>query len=145
MVGGSVAGFIFKYMAERAKDRQEQFKMMMKRHKAQEKAKVEAGPPRPEPIQGTKRQAEARMVELIHQVDGGGYVKPGSSTVGAYLQQWLEDYARTHVRATTLEGYRARAKHLISGLGSIRLSELRPDHLQAYYSAKLQNGRRDGQ
>jgi len=96
-------------------------------------------------IQGTKRQAEARMAELIHQVDGGGYVKPGSSTVGAYLQQWLEDYARTHVRATTLEGYRARAKHLISGLGGIRLSELRPDHLQAYYSAKLQNGRRDGQ
>ena len=96
-------------------------------------------------IQGTKRQAEARMAELIHQVDGGGYVKPGSSTVGAYLQQWLEDYAHTHVRATTLEGYRARAKHLISGLGGIRLSELRPDHLQAYYSAKLQNGRRDGQ
>ena len=96
-------------------------------------------------IQGTKRQAEARMAELIHQVDGGGYVKPGSSTVGAYLQRWLEDYAHTHVRATTLEGYRARAKHLISGLGGIRLSELRPDHLQAYYSAKLQNGRRDGQ
>ena len=96
-------------------------------------------------IRGTKRQAEARMAELIHQVDGGGYVKPGSSTVGAYLQQWLEDYAHTHVRATTLEGYRARAKHLISGLGGIRLSELRPDHLQAYYSAKLQNGRRDGQ
>ena len=23
-------------------------------------------------IQGTKRQAEARMAELIHQVDGGG-------------------------------------------------------------------------
>ena len=96
-------------------------------------------------IRGTKRQAEARLAELIHQVDGGGYVKPGSSTVGAYLQQWLEDYAHTHVRATTLEGYRARAKHLISGLGGIRLSELRPDHLQAYYSAKLQNGRRDGQ
>ena len=96
-------------------------------------------------IRGTKRQAEARMADLIHQVDGGGYVKPGSSTVGAYLQQWLEDYAHTHVRATTLEGYRARAKHLISGLGGIRLSELRPDHLQAYYSAKLQNGRRDGQ
>ena len=38
MVGGSIAGFIFKYMAERAKDRQEQFKMMMKRHKAQEDA-----------------------------------------------------------------------------------------------------------
>ena len=38
MVAGSVAGFVFKYMAQRAKDRQDQFEMMMKRHKAQEKA-----------------------------------------------------------------------------------------------------------
>tara|TARA_Y100000310_G_C20323737_1_gene641980 strand:+ start:81 stop:527 length:447 start_codon:yes stop_codon:yes gene_type:complete len=38
LVGGSIAGFIFKYMAERAKDRQEQFKMLIKRHKAQEDA-----------------------------------------------------------------------------------------------------------
>jgi len=96
-------------------------------------------------VKGTKREAEKRLAELIHQVDNGGYVKPGNLTVGTYLQKWLEDYASTHVRATTLEGYETRAKHLIDRLGSIRLSELRPDHLQAYYSAKLQNGRRDGQ
>ncbi len=29
MLGGSIIGFIFRYMAERAKDRQDQFKMMM--------------------------------------------------------------------------------------------------------------------
>ena len=69
----------------------------------------------------------------------------GRQTVGAYLRQWLEDYASTHVRATILEGYKTRAKRLIDSLGSIRLSELRQDHLQAYYFAKLQNGRRDGQ
>ena len=38
LVGGSIAGFVFKYMAERAKDRQEQFKMLIKRTKAQEDA-----------------------------------------------------------------------------------------------------------
>ena len=96
-------------------------------------------------VRGTKRQAEARLAELVHQVEIGGYVKSGRQTVGAYLRQWLEEYASTHVRATTLEGYETRAKHLIDSLGGIRLSELRPDHLQAYYTAKLKNGRRDGQ
>jgi len=96
-------------------------------------------------VKGTKREAEKRLAELVHQVDNGVYVKSGNLTVGAYLEQWLEDYASTHVRATTLEGYETRAKHLIDSLGGIRLSELRPDHLQAYYSAKLRNGRRDGQ
>ena len=36
MVAGSLAGFVFKYMAQRAKDRQEQFEIIMKRHKAAE-------------------------------------------------------------------------------------------------------------
>ena len=96
-------------------------------------------------VRGTKRQAEARLADLVHQVETGGYVKSGRQTVGAYLRQWLEEYASTHVRATILEGYETRYKHLIDSLGGIRLSELRPDHLQAYSSAKLRNGRRDGQ
>lgn len=36
MLGGSLTGFVFRYMAERAKDRQQQFNMMMGRHKAEE-------------------------------------------------------------------------------------------------------------
>ncbi len=33
MAGGSIVGFIFRFMAERAKDRQDQFKMMMESRK----------------------------------------------------------------------------------------------------------------
>ena len=36
LVGGSIAGFVFKYMAERARDRQQQFEMLLNRNKAQE-------------------------------------------------------------------------------------------------------------
>ena len=42
MLGGSIVGFIFKYMSERAKDRQLQFEILTKRHKAQEKAHNDA-------------------------------------------------------------------------------------------------------
>ena len=34
--------------------------------------------------------------------------------------------------------------HLIPNLGSIPLTQLRPQHLQRYYADKLMQGRRDG-
>ena len=40
-------------------------------------------------VKGTKREAEKRLTELVHQVDNGVYVKSGNLTVGAYLEQWL--------------------------------------------------------
>ena len=55
---------------------------------------------------GTKREAEKRLAELVHQVDTGGYIKPANHTVGTFLEQWLRDYAATNVRPRTLEGYR---------------------------------------
>jgi hypothetical protein len=42
MAGGSLVGFVFRYMAERAKDRQEQFKMYMQASDQYEKSKKEA-------------------------------------------------------------------------------------------------------
>lgn len=95
-------------------------------------------------IKGTKRIAEKKLAELVHQMDQGGFVQPTKLTTGSLLEQWLRDYAATHVRAKTLEAYHQRARHLIEGLGSIHLAELRPDHIHAYYSAKLVGGRRDG-
>ena len=95
-------------------------------------------------VRGTKKTAEKKLAEMLHQVDTGGFIKPSKQTIGAFLQQWLQDYASTHVRPKTLEGYQQRAKHLIEGLGRIALPELRPNHIQAYYTAKLTGGRKDG-
>ena len=42
------------------------------------------------------------------------------------------------------EGYEHIIRqHLIPGLGSVRLTQLKPEHLQWYYSEKLTSGRRD--
>ena len=90
-------------------------------------------------IQGTKRQAEARLAELVHQVDTGAYVKPSMETVGTFLQRWLDDYISGQIRPTTLEAYWQRGKHLINGLGHIPLAELRPEHIHQYYRDKGQS------
>jgi hypothetical protein len=96
-------------------------------------------------VKGTKREAERRLTELIHQVDTGGYVNPANLTVGAFLDQWLQDYAATNVLTRTLEGYKDIVKgHLIPRLGNILLAQLNGAHLQEYYARALAMGRRDG-
>jgi len=96
-------------------------------------------------VKGTKRDAERRLAELLHQVDQGGYVKPARLTVGAFLQQWLRDYASTNVRQRTLEGYQDIVRaHLTPGLGDIPLAQLTSAHLQTYFARALKGGRKDG-
>ena len=87
-------------------------------------------------IRGTKKQAETRLAELLNQMDTGGFIKPTKETFGSFLQRYLDDYISTQIRATTLEAYQQRGKHLIDGLGHIPVSELREEHLHKYYREK---------
>ena len=97
-------------------------------------------------VKGTKRDAERKLTELLHEIDNGGFVNSSKSVLGDFLRQWLDTYAATNVRARTLEGYSAVIdRHLIPQLGRIPLSELQPGHLQAYYARALSIGRLDGQ
>ena len=96
-------------------------------------------------IKGTKKEAEKRLAEILHQVDTGEYVQPTKLTVSEHLRQWLRDYASTNVRPRTLEGYQMVVEqHLVPGLGAILLSQLQPSHIQAYYAEALRSGRADG-
>ena len=96
-------------------------------------------------VKGTKRDAERKMSELLHQVDAGGFVKPAKLTVGEFLRQWLRDYVAINVRPKTAEGYAHNIeRHLIPRLGNIRLSGLQAAHLQGFYAEALQGGRLDG-
>ena len=93
-------------------------------------------------VRGTKRDAERKLSELQHQIDTGGFVQPTKLTVGEFLERWLRDYAQTNVGPMTFQSYAHMVhRHLIPALGQIPISELRPQHLQAYYADKLQRGR----
>ena len=43
---------------------------------------------------GTKKEAEKRLAELLHQLDTGTFVKPRKTTLADYLKQWLRDHCR---------------------------------------------------
>jgi integrase len=94
-----------------------------------------------ETFRGTKKEAETKLTALLKDVDTGGFVNPSKMTLGNFLRQWLTDYVEAGVRATTKEGYRIIVeRHLIPGLGNIVLGQLKPSHLQAYYSTALKEG-----
>jgi integrase len=96
-------------------------------------------------IKGTKKEAEARLREVLASLDTGSYVVPSKQTVGDFFTRWLQDYAAHNVRARTLDGYRDIIKqHLVPAIGDITLTSLTPAHIQSYYSKALESGRLDG-
>jgi integrase len=96
-------------------------------------------------VKGTKKEAEKKLAELLHQLDKGIFIKPDKITVAEFLERWLKDSVSMNVAPRTAEGYEHIVRqHLIPGLGSIPLTQLKPEHLQRYYAEKLVGGRRDG-
>jgi len=62
-------------------------------------------------------------------------------TLGEFLERYLSDVVAHTLRPKTQESYGLLTRtHLIPALGKIQLLALRPNHLQALYSAKLADG-----
>jgi integrase len=94
-----------------------------------------------ESIKGNKKDAEKRLAEMLHQIDNGTFLRPTKTPLAEYLGRWLQDYAWPNLAPKTAEGYEYIVRrHVIPALGSMRLTQLRPEHLQRYYSEKLSGG-----
>lgn len=92
-------------------------------------------------VKGTKKDAEKRLVELIHQVDTGVFMKPSKTSVADYLQKWLADYAKPNLSPRGFERYEGIViRHFIPAFGNIALTQLRSEHLQKHCTAKLNDG-----
>jgi integrase len=96
-------------------------------------------------VKGTKRDAEALLVQLLHERDLGIDERPARLTVGEFLERWLTDVAATNTAPKT---YRTDCdvvrRHVIPAMGALQLAKLRPQQIQAYYARCLASGRLDG-
>jgi integrase len=96
-------------------------------------------------VHGTKRDAQRELTRLLHELDRGSYAEPTKLTLGAFLHQWLSDYAKTKVAAKTYERYEEVVlKHLIPAIGHCLLVKLTPQLIERYYAEAQERGRRDG-
>ena len=93
-----------------------------------------------ETVKGTKRDAERRLAEIIHDLNTGGYVEPSRLTLSDYLEEWMADYVTGSVRARTAQGYRTIVERLKHSLGNVRLTRLNAQDVQRYYTALLHEG-----
>lgn len=91
----------------------------------------------------TKKAAEAELAKLLHQMQTGAYVEPTKLTLGDYLRQWLDDYAKQNVSGKTFERYEQIVeKSIVPALGSLPLSKVQPLQIQNFYAQQLESGRK---
>lgn len=92
----------------------------------------------------TKRDAQARLTELLGAIQTHTYTSPTKLTVATFLEQWLAA-RKAQVRASTWHGYRKNAHaYIVPALGSLALQSVTPQRINAFYAALLASGRRDG-
>jgi integrase len=87
-------------------------------------------------VPGTKRDAEKKLAELLHDLHRSQYVEPSKLTVGEWLTEWLETAIKPpNKRLRTYETYKSVIEHhLKPALGHLRLQQLRPTDLKRYYN-----------
>jgi integrase len=79
---------------------------------------------------GNKRDAEARMNELLGNVRQGITGKAGRTTVAEFLERWLRDHAEANLAPRTSLRYANLLRtHVVPHIGSVQLDKLRVDHV----------------
>jgi len=89
-----------------------------------------------------KTQAAARtwLAEQRRQADLGLLPPRQTEVLSAYMKRWLEAVAPS-LRPKTVACYEQVIRlHLTPDLGQYKLTQLRPDHVQAFYARKLAAG-----
>ncbi len=89
----------------------------------------------------TKRDAERKLTEILHQLDQGLSVDYSKLRVNEYLESWLRDVVVVRNRPRTVESYTVIVRnHIIPVLGSTRLSKLTASDVQRLESSLLASG-----
>jgi integrase len=97
-------------------------------------------------VRGTKRQAEAKLAELLASVSKGTFVEPSKLTVAelvrARLAQWI---ASGKISDKTAERYGELIEHQIAPfIGGKMVQRLKPADIEAWHSALRTGGRKNG-
>lgn len=89
----------------------------------------------------TRAEVAGKLKEKLRDQQLGQNLKPGSETVGTFLNRWLEDTVSTRNRPQTARSYRwIVTSHLVPSLGRHRLELLSPQHVQQFLAERHATG-----
>jgi integrase len=96
-------------------------------------------------IKGTRKEAQAKLTELLSSHARGVLVDQSKETLAIFLDRWCADWASHNVSRKTAERYRQLIAHQVKPhLGNMPVQKVKPVALNMLYSKLLQSGGVDG-
>lgn len=95
-----------------------------------------------EVVRGSRKDAERRERELRRSLDTGPFVDSESGTLADFLIRWLGSVESKVQERTYLRHEQIVRTHLIPDLGAIKLTSLRPLHIETAEAGWLRTGHR---
>jgi integrase len=84
-------------------------------------------------VKGTRKDAEAELARVMHEVNTGTAVDPSKITVAEWLDKWLSGKKLSPKSAET---YAVHVARLAAAIGNIVLQKLRPVHIHDMHLLK---------
>ena len=100
---------------------------------------------KPDPTKSDKKNEKDlnRFVVDFENKCKMGLVSDSRQTLAEYIDYVLGLKDRNGLKRTTLERYRNMTKRIIEHLGELKLTDIRPQHLNKFYEILLKSGERD--
>ncbi|NPV89211.1 MAG: site-specific integrase [Firmicutes bacterium] len=90
----------------------------------------------------SRKEVQDKLRDLADAKRNNELIEPHKTTLGQWLDYWLENHAETRVSASTYELYYSLIRlHIKPILGYIKLLQLRPSDIQQFYTKKLKEGK----
>lgn len=98
-------------------------------------------------VRGPRRDAEAKLSQLVHDAHRGEFVQPHRRTFGEWLDEWVDKAIKPPAKTQrAYESYRATIdRHLKPALGAILLQQLKASDLKRYYTDAQRINRETGE
>ena len=92
----------------------------------------------------TQAEVKSKLKAAIEKTKSLEVTKAGKYTVGAWMDEWFENYAKVKVRPSSHQTYRGYIdNHIKPNIGKISLENLTSLELQKFYKKLLTSGRID--
>lgn len=92
-------------------------------------------------VKGNKKDAEKFLTEKLRELDTGTFIDSKNINVRQYFNFWYEQHCLNNLSPTTYESYRRNLdNYILEELGHIRLEDLKPMHLQSFYTKCSRKG-----
>jgi len=89
----------------------------------------------------TKKEAEAALTKMLHELNTGLYIEPTKLSFSDYLDKWLPSHTREKLSPMSADRYQREIDNRIKPiLGHIQLEKLTPVHIQAFVDEIIRAG-----